>query len=177
MRWFRFAIPVLVVAGLLAVLAIGLRLDPREVPSPLIGKPAPAFALSDLDGRRRYTQADLQGRPLLVNFWASWCAGCRVEHPLLMQLARDAGVEIVGMDYKDSADAARQWLARHGNPYRSIVADTQGQAGLDWGVYGVPETFVLGADGRILYKQIGPMTEQAWREKIAPLLGAPAPGG
>ena len=170
----RFAIPVVVLVGLLALLGYGLKLDPREVPSPLIGKMAPAFDLPDLAGTVRVTPLDLQGRPVLVNFFASWCAGCQVEHPVLMKLAREYGVEIVGMDYKDTPEAAQQWLARHGNPYRSLVADQQGQAGLDWGVYGVPETFVLGADGRVLYKQIGPMTEQAWREKIAPLM---TPGG
>lgn len=166
----RFAIPVVVLLGLLALLGIGLRLDPREVPSPLIGKMAPAFDLPNLDRSARITPLDLQGRPVLVNFFASWCAGCQVEHPVLMKLAREYGVEIVGIDYKDTREAAEQWLARHGNPYRIIVADALGQAGLDWGVYGVPETFVLSADGRVVYKQIGPMTDAAWRDKIAPLL-------
>ena len=168
----RFAIPVVVLVGLLGLLAYGLRLDPREVPSPLIGKPAPAFDLPTLDGSARMTPLDLQGRPVLVNFFASWCAGCQVEHPVLMKLAHEYGVEIVGMDYKDTQEAAQQWLDRHGLPYRSVIADQQGTAGLDWGVYGVPETFVLGADGRILYKQIGSMTEQAWREIFAPLMAS-----
>lgn len=165
----RFAVPVLLFAALLVFLAIGLQRDPREVPSPLIGKPAPAFDLPQVGQPLRYTQNDLKGRPVLVNFWASWCAGCRVEHPLLMQLAQQ-GVEIVGMDYKDTDADAAQWLQRHGNPYRRIVADAAGAAGLDWGVYGVPETFVLDAQGTIVYKQIGPMTAQAWKEKIQPLL-------
>ncbi|MDB5971095.1 MAG: DsbE family thiol:disulfide interchange protein [Hydrocarboniphaga sp.] len=168
----RFAIPIVVLVGLLALLGYGLRLDPRVVPSPLIGKPAPAFDLPNLQGSARVTPLDLRGRPVLVNFFASWCAGCQVEHPVLMQLAHEYGVEIVGMDYKDTQEAAQQWLDRHGLPYRSVIADQQGTAGLDWGVYGVPETFVLGADGRILYKQIGPMTLEAWREHIAPLMTA-----
>lgn len=166
----RFLLPVLIMAALAALLLFGLHNDPREVPSPLIGKPAPAFDLVRLDSEGRLGVQDLHGRPLLVNFWASWCAGCQVEHPFLMELAR-RGVEIVGLDYKDTDDAGRAWLARHGNPYRIIAADPEGQAGLDWGVYGVPETFVLDAQGVIVYKHIGPLTEAAWRERIAPLLG------
>lgn len=167
----RYAIPVAILALLLVLLGIGLKLDPREVPSPLIGKPAPAFELPLLEGDATLTPAVLAGRPVLVNFFASWCAGCRVEHPLLLELARKEGVEIVGVDYKDDPAAGRQWLQRHGNPYRVVAVDRQGAAGLDWGVYGIPETFVLGADGTILFKQIGPMTPQAWERDIRPLLG------
>lgn len=165
----RFALPVLILVTLLVFLGIGLRQDPREVPSPLIGKPAPAFDLPQVGAAARYSQENLKGRPVLVNFWASWCAGCREEHPFLMQLSRQ-GVEIVGMDYKDTDAEGLAWLQRFGNPYRTVVADATGSAGLDWGVYGVPETFVLAPDGTIVYKQIGPMTETAWREKIRPLL-------
>lgn len=167
----RFAIPLILLLALVALFAVGLTRDPREVPSPLIGKPAPAFTLPGINGSpAQVSPADWRGRALLVNYFASWCAGCRVEHGLLMQLAQQ-GVEIVGIDYKDTDADGSQWLARHGNPYRSVIVDAKGSAALDWGVYGVPETFVIGADGRILYKQIGPMTELAWREKIAPLLG------
>jgi cytochrome c biogenesis protein CcmG/thiol:disulfide interchange protein DsbE len=166
----RFAIPVIVFIGLLVLLGFGLRQDPREVPSPLIGKPAPAFELPNLEGTANVTPQDLKGRPVLVNFFASWCAGCQVEHPVLMKLAHEYNVEIVGMDYKDTREDAQAWLNRHGLPYRSVIADSQGTAGLDWGVYGVPETFVISADGHILYKQIGPMTLEAWREHIAPLM-------
>ena len=167
----RYAIPVAILALLLVLLGIGLKLDPREVPSPLIGKPAPAFELPLLDREATLTPAALAGRPVLVNFFASWCAGCRVEHPLLLELARKDGVEIVGIDYKDDPAAGRQWLQRHGNPYRVVAVDRQGAAGLDWGVYGIPETFVVAADGTILFKQIGPMTPQAWERDIRPLLG------
>lgn len=170
----RYAIPAVVMVGLLALLGVGLTLNPREVPSPLIGQPAPDFRLTTLDGRP-FSVQDLRGRPALVNFWASWCAGCQVEHPLLLRLAREDGVAIFGMDYKDEPDAARQWLARHGNPYTEIVADPAGTAGLDWGVYGVPETFVLDAQGVIRYKHIGPVTEEAWRDQIRPLLAERAP--
>ncbi len=166
----RFAIPIVLMLGVLALLGFGLTHDPREVPSPLIGKPAPAFALPGLGGTPpQLANADLKGRPVLVNFFASWCAGCRVEHPVLMQLAKE-GIEIIGIDYKDTDADGAQWLQRHGNPYRVVAADLQGAAGLDWGVYGVPETYVLAADGTILFKQIGPVTEQVWREKMAPLM-------
>lgn len=165
----RYLLPVLLLGGLTVLFAVGLRNDPREVPSPLIGKPAPAFDLAVLDGSARLTTENLRGQPLLVNFWASWCPPCLVEHPLLMRLARE-GVQIVGLDYKDTDAAARTWLARHGNPYRTVATDPLGQAGLDWGVYGVPETFVLDAAGTIVYKHIGPLTETAWRDRIQPLL-------
>lgn len=167
----RFAIPAAVLLALLALLAFGLTHDPREVPSPLIDKPAPAFALPVLEGdpARLIANAEFQGRPVLVNFFASWCAACRVEHPLLMQLAKE-GVEIIGIDYKDEPADGSQWLARFGNPYRTVLVDRTGAMGLDWGVYGVPETYVIGADGRILYKQIGAVTEAAWRDKMMPLM-------
>lgn len=166
----RFAIPIVLLLGLLALFAVGLTRDPSQVPSPLIGKQAPAFALPGLGGTPpQLANADLKGRPVLVNFFASWCAGCRVEHPVLMQLAQQ-GVEIIGIDYKDTDADGAQWLQRHGNPYRLVAADRLGAAGLDWGVYGVPETYVLGPDGTILFKQIGPVTPQAWERDIRPLL-------
>jgi cytochrome c biogenesis protein CcmG/thiol:disulfide interchange protein DsbE len=169
----RFAIPLVVLVALLAMLWFGLHHDPREIPSPLVGKTTPAFDLPSLDGQPpRMTQQDLRGHPRLVNFFASWCAGCQVEHPFLMQLARQGGVEIVGMDYKDAEPDIRRWLGEHGNPYAVILSDTAGQVGIDWGVYGVPETFVVDAQGTIVYKQIGPMTPEAWNEKIKPLLAA-----
>jgi cytochrome c biogenesis protein CcmG/thiol:disulfide interchange protein DsbE len=169
----RYIIPILVLAALVALFTIGLQHDPREVPSPLIGKAAPAFHLPLRDGAS-YTENDLKGRPLLVNFFASWCEGCQVEHPVLLKLAREQQVEIIGMAYKDKPSDLNNWLQRHGDPYRRVVLDEQGAAGLDWGVYGVPETFVLNAQGVIVYKQIGPMTEQAWQEKIAPLMAGAA---
>lgn len=166
----RFAIPALILLGLIALFAVGLQQDPREIPSPLIGKPAPAFSLPELGKDSLMGNAQLKGRPVLVNFFASWCAGCQVEHPLLMKLSA-RGVEIIGMDYKDVPADGQQWLARHGNPYRSVLVDAAGEVGLDFGVYGVPETFVLDAQGVIVHKHIGPVTEQAWREDIAPKLG------
>lgn len=171
----RYLVPVLVLLGLIVLLGVGLKNDPREVPSPLIGKPAPTFNLKLLGEEGSYTNADLKGRPVLVNFFASWCEGCQVEHPVLLKLAKEFNVEIIGMDYKDAPADATRWLARHGSPYRKVILDEQGNAGLDWGVYGVPETFVLNADGVIIYKHIGPMTEAAWREKIAPLMAGVKP--
>ncbi|HKY92381.1 MAG TPA: DsbE family thiol:disulfide interchange protein [Nevskiaceae bacterium] len=173
----RFAIPVVVLVLLLVVLRIGLKHDPREVPSPLIGKPAPAFSLPVLDADRTLSLESLKGRTVLVNFFASWCAGCQVEHPLLLKLARRDQVPIVGMDYKDEPADGREWLARRGNPYETVAIDRQGAVGLDWGVYGVPETYVVGPDGTILYKHIGPVTEEAWRDRIAPLMGRTAVAG
>ncbi|MGQ0501484.1 MAG: DsbE family thiol:disulfide interchange protein [Panacagrimonas sp.] len=168
----RYAIPVLVLLGLLALLGRGLKLDPREVPSPLLGKPAPAFELPLLEpDDQTLSPAALQGRPVLVNFFASWCEGCRVEHPFLLKLAAEQGVEIIGMDYKDEPADVRQWLRRHGSPYRQVAIDREGKAGLEWGVYGVPETYVLGADGTVLFKQVGPLTPEAWEQHIRPLLG------
>lgn len=174
MRYVRYAAPVVVLLLLIFLFYRGLQLDPREVPSPLVGKAAPAFELPLLEPEgQSLTPKALGGRPVLVNFFASWCAGCQIEHPVLMELSKQ-GVEIIGMDYKDEPADARRWLQRHGNPYRQVAIDRVGQAGLDWGVYGVPETYVLGADGTILFKQIGPVTPQAWERDIRPLLTAGA---
>lgn len=169
----RYLIPAALLIALVVLLSAGLHRDPRAVPSPLIGKPAPAFSLAVLDAPAgsRYGTDDLKGRPVLVNFFASWCAACEVEQSFLMQLAAQ-GVEIVGVDYKDTDADARRWLTRHGNPYRTIVTDPHGAAGLDWGVYGAPETYVLDAAGTIVYKQIGPMDESVWRTRIAALMQA-----
>lgn len=173
----RFAIPVVVLTALLAVFYFGLQHDPRELPSPLIGKSAPAFDLPVVSFPAttapplRLTAADLRGKPLLVNFFASWCAGCQIEHPFLMQLAQSGKVQIVGVAYKDADEDLRNWIGSKGNPYAPILSDLEGKVGIDWGVYGVPETFVLDAAGTIVYKQVGPMTPEAWTNKIQPLLG------
>jgi cytochrome c biogenesis protein CcmG/thiol:disulfide interchange protein DsbE len=163
----RYALPAAVLVALIVLFAIGLTKDPSKVPSPLIDKPAPVFALPMLDGGQLAT-ADLRG-PVLVNFWASWCTPCLQEHPLLMDLAK-SGVTIVGINYKNDAAEARQWLARHGNPFARIAQDLDGKVGLDWGVYGVPETFVLDAQQVIRHKHIGPLTREAYARDIAGLL-------
>lgn len=171
----RFALPLLVFAALVALLAVGLNLNPREVPSPLIGKPAPAFSLPNLalaatqtDGQ--VSTAAWRGKVWLLNVWASWCSACRQEHSLLMDLAASRRVDIVGLNYKDKDDAARIVLRRFGNPYSENAVDADGRAGLDWGVYGVPETFVIDKKGMVRYKHIGPLNEDALRDKILPLV-------
>ena len=166
----RYAIPVLLLLGVLVLFAFGLRLDPTRVPSPLIGKPAPTFELPVVTGEGSVlTTAALRGRPHLVNFWASWCPPCLQEHPMLLEISR-RGVSIVGISYKDDDIAARAWLARHGNPFSVVAADRDGRAGLDWGVYGAPETYVVDAQGVIRYKHIGPVTPDDWRGHLAPAL-------
>ncbi|WP_293001645.1 DsbE family thiol:disulfide interchange protein [Nevskia sp.] len=175
----RFAIPLLVLAVLIGFFAVGLNRDPRTLPSPLIGKAAPAFELPVLEFPKKdgapplLTNADFVGKPILVNFFASWCAGCQVEHPFLMRLAQSGQVQIVGVDYKDADADVRQWLGVRGNPYAPILVDLDGRTGIDWGVYGVPETFVVDARGTILHKHIGAMTPEAWEKDIKPLLVKP----
>lgn len=168
----RFLIPLVIFAVLIALFAIGLQLDPREVPSPLIDKPAPAFALPRLDRPEvQLTRADLtQHQVSLFNVWASWCTACRQEHPFLMELARRNEIPIYGLNYKDERPDAIAWLKRHGDPYRTSGFDHEGRVGIDWGVYGVPETFVVDAQGVIRYKHIGPLTPQVWREKLEPIV-------
>lgn len=164
-------LPVALFAALAAVLLVGLGRDPREVPSPLIGRPAPAFALPTLEEPARTLRTeDLRGQVWLLNVWASWCTACRQEHPLLVAWARGAGVPVYGLHYKDGADDGRAWLARLGNPYRASLHDRDGRAGIDWGVYGVPETFVVDRAGIVRYKHIGPLDGQVLRERIEPLL-------
>jgi len=167
----RFAIPFGLFVIVVAFLAIGLERDPRLVPSPLIGKPLPAFELGDLAAPdQRLTRADLDGQVYLLNVWASWCAACRDEHPLLVELARQGTVLLIGINYKDEVDAARRWLVERGDPYRLSLFDEAGQFGLDLGVYGVPETFLVDADGTIRYKHIGPLTPAVLERDILPLL-------
>jgi cytochrome c biogenesis protein CcmG/thiol:disulfide interchange protein DsbE len=167
----RFAIPLLLFALLAAFLAVGLSRDPREVPSPFIGKPAPAFKLEQLhDEKLAFTPADMKGKVWLLNVWASWCVSCRVEHPLLVELSRRKVVPIVGLNYKDKRDEGMKWLGKFGDPYALSAFDVDGQVGIDFGVYGVPETFVIDKEGVIRYKQIGPITPEALDKTILPLI-------
>lgn len=164
-------LPVIVFAVLVAFLAIGLKLDPREVPSPLVNKAAPAFKLPLLaQPEAMLTPADLRGKVWLLNVWASWCVSCRVEHPLLVELAKTGTVPIYGLNYKDKRDDAMQWLRERGDPYLQSISDADGRVGIDYGVYGVPETFVIDREGVIRYKQIGPLTPEALRDTILPLV-------
>lgn len=166
-----FLAPLAVVLGIGAAFAVGLTLDPREIPSELIGRPAPAFELPPVRGRSLgLSSSDLVGEVSLVNVFASWCTACRAEHPLFVELARTRQVPIHGLNYKDKPSDAAAWLDELGDPYTRTGADLNGRVGIDWGVYGVPETFVVGADGRIAYKHIGPVTPEALRQKILPLV-------
>ena len=156
-------------AALVVLLAVGLTLNPREVPSPLIGKPAPPFELPLLDAPdKTFTQKDMLGKVWVLNVWASWCPPCLVEHPVITELAKSSPV--VGLNYKDVRDDALPWLKRNGNPYQLSVFDPGGRIAIDYGVYGVPETYVIDQRGVIRYKHIGPVSREVVERKIAPLL-------
>ena len=178
-RRFGPALPLLLFAMLAGLFwyALGSG-DPSRLPSALIGKPVPEFALPPLEGLVAggtpvpgFTAADLaQGEPTVVNVFASWCAECQIEHPLLMTLGETQGVRLFGIDYKDDPASARRFLGRHGNPYSRVGVDPSGRTAIDFGVYGVPETYVVTGDGRIAYRHVGPLTEAAIKDKILPLL-------
>lgn len=168
---WKWSLPLVIFVVLVGFLYVGLFRDPREVPSPLIGKPAPAFALRQLlaPGKTLST-ADMRGKVWLLNVWASWCVSCRVEHPLLVELAQKDIAPIIGLNYKDQDVPGKAWLAERGDPYSATVVDADGRVGIDWGVYGVPETFVVDKQGIIRYKQIGPVTADALQSTIIPMI-------
>ncbi len=167
----RFLLPFVIFAIVVGFLAVGLTLNPREVPSPLVGKSVPPFSLPQLhDPEKVFSPKDMLGQVWLFNVWASWCGGCKEEHPVLMKLAKAGEVPIYGMDYKDRRDEALTWLRRHGNPYPLTAVDESGRVGIDYGVYGVPETYVIDKTGVIRYKQIGPLDDDTLRQKILPLV-------
>jgi cytochrome c biogenesis protein CcmG/thiol:disulfide interchange protein DsbE len=171
MKFLKFAIPLVIFALLVGFFAIGLTRDPREVPSPLIGKPAPQFKLTRLEApERTFSPEEMRGKVWLLNVWASWCVSCRVEHPVLVDMSRRKLVPIIGLDYKDQRADGMKWLATHGDPYLLSAYDDEGKVGIDFGVYGVPETFVIDKEGVIRYKQIGPITPEALDRKIMPLV-------
>jgi cytochrome c biogenesis protein CcmG/thiol:disulfide interchange protein DsbE len=167
----RFLLPLAIFLVLAGFLAVGLKLDPREVPSPLVGKPAPAFnapLLSLPDKAMR--KEDMLGKVWLLNVWASWCVACRDEHPVLVDYAKRSKVPIYGLNYKDQRPDGQKWLDQFGNPYTESLFDLDGRIGLDYGVYGVPETFVIDKAGVVRYKHIGPLTHELIQSKIEPLL-------
>jgi len=171
MRRLWFLIPLFAFVALAIVLAVGLKRDPREVPSPLIDKPAPKFALARLDDAAKTVSLDdLKGKVFILNVWASWCVACREEHPILLDFAKKRVVPVYGLNYKDTRPDASAWLARFGNPYDASFFDEDGRVGLDFGVYGVPETFVVDGNGVIRMKHIGPITPEVLANKIEPLL-------
>jgi cytochrome c biogenesis protein CcmG/thiol:disulfide interchange protein DsbE len=168
---WKWTLPLAIFAIVVAFLYVGLSRDPREVPSPLIGQPAPQFSLVQLhEPAKTLGSADMKGRVWLLNVWASWCVSCRVEHPLLLELNKAGIVPIVGLNYKDKTPEGKAWLTEHGDPYTVSVVDADGRVGIDWGVYGVPETFVVDKQGVVRYKQIGPVTAEALERKILPLI-------
>ena len=167
----RFILPLMAFLVMVVFLGIGLKLDPHEVPSPLINKPAPAFTLPQLhEPQKTFSPADMKGKVWLLNVWASWCVSCRQEHVYLTEFARDRSINLMGLNYKDEPAAAMQWLERLGNPYKISISDIDGMAGLDWGVYGVPETFIIDKNGIVRHKQTGPVDPTILRTLIMPLI-------
>jgi cytochrome c biogenesis protein CcmG/thiol:disulfide interchange protein DsbE len=167
----RYLIPLAAFLVLAGFLAFGLKLDPHEVPSPLIDKPAPAFRAAVLaKPEQSLTRDQLVGKTWILNVWASWCGPCRDEHPIWVDYARRATVPIYGLNYKDQPAASTNWLKQLGNPYTESLVDPDGRIGIDYGVYGVPETFVIDRAGVVRYKHTGPMTPEVLRDKIEPLL-------
>ena len=171
-----FLIP-LILFGLLAVfLALGLKHDPHEVPSPLVGKPAPTFKLRQLDLKadnpqgKVFSPEQMRGQVWMLNVWASWCGACRLEHPVLLAFARTAPLPLIGLNYKDQDGEARRWLGTFGNPYQASAVDADGRVGINYGVYGVPETYLIDKLGIIRYKQVGPVTPEVLKNKILPMV-------
>ena len=171
MKSLKFLLPLLLFLGLALMLAAGLGRDPKEVPSPLIGKPAPAFTLTRLDdAQQSIKRDDLLGKVWVLNVWASWCVACREEHPLLVDFARRKTVPVYGLNYKDKRADGQRWLVQFGNPYDASLFDSDGKVGIDFGVYGVPETFIIDKRGVIRFKHIGPVTPAVLKDRIEPLL-------
>ena len=173
MKSLKFILPLLLFLGLALMLAAGLGRDPKEVPSPLIGKPAPAFTLARLDDpQQSIRRDDLLGKVWVLNVWASWCVACREEHPLLVEFSRRKTVPVYGLNYKDTRPDGLRWLANFGNPYDASLFDNDGKVGIDFGVYGVPETFIIDKQGVIRFKHIGPVTPAVLKDRIEPMLKA-----
>ncbi len=170
MKW-QVWLPIAGFALLVLFLAIGLTRDPREVPSPLIGLAAPAVAMAQLHApAQQWSPQQMRGKVWMLNVWASWCSACRAEHVVLNEFVRANATPLIGLNYKDEVGDALAWLQQHGNPYTLSVVDAAGRAGIEWGVYGVPETFVVDKRGIIRYKQIGPVTHAALETTLLPLL-------
>ncbi len=174
----RYLLPVVVFAGLLLALMSGLGKDPGELPSPLIGRDSPTFTLPNLTNpAETVSDQDLRGQVSLVNVWASWCVACRQEHEFLMSLSRAGVVPIYGLNWRDDRDSALRWLRDLGDPYVATAFDGDGRIGIDWGVYGAPETFLLDAEGRVIFKHVSPLTPRVWREEFEPRIAAAKTGG
>ena len=171
MKALKYIVPLVLFFVLVGFFAVGLFRDPREVPSPLVDRPAPAFKLAQLhEPQKVFVPEDMKGKVWLLNVWASWCVSCRVEHPLLVEMSKRMRIPIVGLNYKDRREDGVGWLAKFGNPYALSAWDNDGRVGIDYGVYGVPETYVIDKQGVIRYKQIGPITAEALEKEILPLI-------
>ena len=167
----RYLIPLVLFLGLIVFLAIGLTRDPHEVPSPLINKPAPTFTLAQLaDPSKTFSAEEMRGKVWLLNVWATWCVVCREEHPMLLEIERSGEVPIYGLDTKDKREDALAWLQELGDPYVLSVSDLDGRVGIDYGVYGAPETFLIDKNGVIRFKRIGPITPDVWQKEMLPLV-------
>jgi cytochrome c biogenesis protein CcmG/thiol:disulfide interchange protein DsbE len=170
-RYLRYLVPLAIFIVLAAFLYRGLSIDPKRVPSPLIGKPMPEFSLPRLqDPAATLSNTDLMGKVSILNIWATWCVSCRAEHEVLLLLAQTGKVDIYGLNYKDEREPAKQWLAKLGNPYVANAFDADGRVGIDWGVYGAPETFIMDRHGIIRHKHIGPLSVDALNNEILPLI-------
>lgn len=171
MRNLLYAAPIVLMAGLGVVFYIGLSKDPKLLPSALIGEPAPQFELPALlVDDDDVSSASIEGKVVLINFFASWCGPCRIEHPLLMSIADAGEVPLYGINYKDAEVDAKRWLANFGDPFLEIGADLDGRTGIDWGVYGLPETFLLNRQGQIVYKHVGPLSPEVFTTEIMPIV-------
>jgi cytochrome c biogenesis protein CcmG/thiol:disulfide interchange protein DsbE len=167
----RYLIPLFLFIGIALILWRGLSQHPSQVPSPLINKPAPTFHLPSLFNEKITTSLDdFKGSVRLLNVWASWCYACAEEHDFLLELSHNHDFILYGFNYKDTRNAATTWLEQHGNPYQTVAMDASGEAAIDWGVYGAPETFVIDKKGIIRYKQIGPITADVWEHELKPLI-------
>jgi cytochrome c biogenesis protein CcmG/thiol:disulfide interchange protein DsbE len=177
---WKFFLPFAAFVALVVLFAFGLNpsRDIHALPSPLIGKPAPAFTLTDvLDASRPVSNADLKGQVYILNVWGTWCAACREEHDALLAISQQHVVPIIGLVYMDERDKAKQWLEQLGNPYQAVAFDTDGRTAINWGVYGAPETYLVDGNGRIVYKFISPMTQQIWDREFMPRIAAARRGG
>jgi len=167
----KYLLPIGLFTVLAGFLYFGLGRDKQTLPSPLIGKSAPIFELARLDDpSKSFSNSELAGKPYVVNVWGSWCVGCRQEHGALLEIARRGEVPIVGLNYRDDRDQALNWLQQLGDPYVVSAFDDEGRAGIDWGVYGAPETFLIGANGKVLKKHVAPITVEIWEQEFVPLL-------
>ena len=174
---WKFVVPFAIFLILGAFLYVGLYRDPSEVPSPLIGKPAPEFSLPSLqDPSYQIGSKDMAGKTWILNVWGTWCGGCREEHATLVAISQQNVVPIIGLNWKDENAAAQEWLRQLGNPYAAVATDQVGRTAIDWGVYGAPETFLIGPDGKVLYKHIAPMTFDVWNKEFLPRIKAAQSG-